>query len=119
MVQVKDGNIKNRHCIIVDDLVHSGGTLLSCAAALKAGGAKAVSLYVTHAILEQDAWKKFEKAEPGIRHFWVTDTNPSMAKKLRGVKPFVVLSIAPLLATVCEEIEAQNSGGGTRRLSHL
>merc|ERR1712216_647385 len=57
LVELKDGDVGGRHCIIVDDLVHTGGTLLSCAEALWAAGAADVSMYVTHAILEEESWK--------------------------------------------------------------
>ena len=103
VVKVHDGNAEGRHAIIVDDLVHSGGTMLKCAEALREQGATSVSMYVTHAILECDAWQKFLDAN--IRHFWISDSNPDMAALLQDKAPFEVLSIAPLVAQLVEEID--------------
>jgi phosphoribosylpyrophosphate synthetase len=49
----------DRHCLIVDDLVQSGGTLIECAAVLRKAGATKVSAYVTHAVFPNDSYKKF------------------------------------------------------------
>jgi phosphoribosylpyrophosphate synthetase len=60
-VVIRDGleYVNGAHCVIVDDLVKSGGTLIQCAKALEAGGAKYVSAYVTHACFPEDSWRKF------------------------------------------------------------
>jgi phosphoribosylpyrophosphate synthetase len=59
LITVKEGECKDRHCLIVDDLVQSGGTLIECAAALRKAGATKVSAYVTHAIFPNESYKKF------------------------------------------------------------
>jgi len=56
IVTIKEGSPEGMHCLIVDDLVQSGGTLLKCQKALKAAGASAVSCYVTHAVFPGEAW---------------------------------------------------------------
>ena len=45
------GNVKNKICVIIDDLVDSGGTIVNAAAALKSKGAKDVYAYVVHGVL--------------------------------------------------------------------
>jgi len=45
------GNVKNKNCIIVDDIIDSGGTIVNAAKALKEKGAKDVYVYITHAVL--------------------------------------------------------------------
>ncbi len=99
IVTIKEGSCKDRHVIIVDDLVHSGGTLLECVKACQNNGAAKVSAFVTHAVFEQAAWKKFTKEGLGITTFYITNTHP-MASELKDVKPFKVLSVAPLLMPI-------------------
>ena len=48
IVKLKEGEPAGRHCVIVDDLVQSGGTLIECQALLQKLGATKVSAYVTH-----------------------------------------------------------------------
>jgi ribose-phosphate pyrophosphokinase len=45
------GDVTDRHCLLVDDIVDSGGTLCNAAEALLANGAKSVSAYITHGVL--------------------------------------------------------------------
>lgn len=111
-VVVSEGDPRGMHCVIVDDLVQSGGTLIECAKALLAAGASDVSAFCTHAVFPNEAWKKFlpspspspsdstsASAVPGFRFFWVTNTVPTTAAVLSQVgAPFEVLSIAPLVA---------------------
>lgn len=86
--------------MIVDDLVQSGGTMQECAKELLRNGAACVSAYVTHAIFPNDSFKKFliderQPEQPSVfKHFWVTDSNPRVAERLRGQPPFEVLTIA-------------------------
>jgi len=101
VVEIRDGAefVEGSHCIIVDDLVKSGGTLIECADVLLKKGAKKVSAYVTHGVFPNDSYRKFfHSSNPKVRFdsFWVTDTIPTVACKLTE-PPFKVLSIAPLL----------------------
>lgn len=91
-IRVREGHPENHHVVIVDDLAMSGGTLLECRRALKDGGARAVSAYVTHAVFPQEAWRQFLDA--GFHRFWVTDSVPRQARRLEGQPPFEVLSLA-------------------------
>lgn len=95
-VTVSEGEVMGREVVIIDDLIHSGGTLIECAHALKAAGATTVSVYATHGVLEQDAWKKFLDA--GFAHVWITDSCPATAALVKDLPPFEVLSLAPSIA---------------------
>jgi len=101
IVKLKEGDVQGKHCIIVDDLVQSGSTLIECGKELLRAGAACVSAYVTHAIFPQESYKKFLTAgltpdTPQLfQYFFVTDSNPHVADKLRGQAPFEVLCIAP------------------------
>ena len=54
------GNVKNKNCVIVDDIIDSGGTIVNAAKALKEKGAKDVYVYITHAVLSGEAVHKIE-----------------------------------------------------------
>ena len=55
------GNVKNKTCIIVDDIIDSGGTIINAVDALKKSGAKEVFVFITHAVLSGEAAKKNKK----------------------------------------------------------
>lgn len=94
--------ITGRDLVLLDDLVHSGGTLKECITALRKDyQPRSISLFVTHAIFENDTWKAFvEMWEQGIiQTFYLCDTTPQ-AVKLDGIGPFRTISIADDLADV-------------------
>lgn len=91
IVTVSEGDPRGCHVVIVDDLIHSGGTTIECMHALKAAGASEVSVYATHGVMEQGAWKKFVNA--GFSKVWITDSCPSTAAEVHGIEPFEVLSL--------------------------
>jgi len=97
IVVIKEGEAKNCHCVIVDDLVQSGGTLLECAKPLRESGASKVSCWCTHGVFPKESWKKFV-GNPLIHKFWITDSIPTTAGLVAGTSPFEVLSLAPLIA---------------------
>jgi len=66
------GDVKNRHCILVDDIVDTAGTLSMAAQALKEEGATGVSAYCTHPVLSGNAIKNLEQSH--IDELVVTDT---------------------------------------------
>lgn len=95
IVTVKEGNPSGKHVLIVDDLIHSGGTLIKCKDALLGAGASAVSVFATHGVMENDAYLRFVDA--GFTHVFITDSVPSTAKRVRGLGQFEVISIKPAL----------------------
>jgi len=102
-VTVKEGNAAGRHCVILDDLVQTGGTLIECAKALLGAGAAKVSCFVTHGVFPQESWKRFlgtDAAPTPFHKVWITDTIPDTAAAVTGQGPFEVLSIAPLVGNL-------------------
>jgi non-canonical (house-cleaning) NTP pyrophosphatase len=83
--------------VIVDDLAQSGGTLLTCAVALKALGFKEVHAYVTHAVFPNETWRKFNAFNCPITKFYVTNTNPEVSDVLARHTRFEVLEVEKLL----------------------
>ena len=85
------GEVEGRPCLIVDDMISTGSTILKGAEALRAAGARGdVSVVATHGVFSGDAVRRL-RAE-GIADLWVTD---SIAPPEAGVG---VVSIAPVLA---------------------
>jgi len=58
-VTIKDGSPKDKHILIVDDLIQSGGTLYECGKIMREAGAKNVYAYATHGVFPNQSWKRF------------------------------------------------------------
>lgn len=90
-VVLSEGDVKGADAVVVDDLVHSGGTLLECGKAVLEAGAESVEAYITHGVLEEGNWKKFDGKV--FRKVYLTDSCPGTAKVVRGNPRFEVLSL--------------------------
>ena len=100
------GNVNNKTCIIVDDIIDSGGTIVNAAKALKDRGAKEVHVYVTHGVLSGDAVNKILKST--IKNLIVTDTIES-SNKVKKAKNIEVLSISNLVGEAIKRISNSTS----------
>ena len=100
------GNVKGKTCIITDDIIDSGGTIVNAADALIKRGAKEVYVYVTHGVLSGEAVEKIKKSK--IKNLVVTDTidNSDKVKKSRNIE---VLSISNLLVEATKRISNSTS----------
>ncbi|MBP6685824.1 MAG: ribose-phosphate diphosphokinase [Leucobacter sp.] len=94
------GDVKDRWCVVVDDMIDTGGTIAKAAAALKANGARGVTIACTHAIFSGDAIKHL--SQDFIDQVVVTDTLPVPEEK--RFEKLTVLPIAPLLAKAIHEV---------------
>ena len=83
------GDVRGKTCIIVDDIIDSGGTIVNAAAALKKRGAKDVHVYVTHGVLSGGAENKIKKSN--IKNLVITDTIDNAAK-VKNIKNIEVLT---------------------------
>jgi phosphoribosylpyrophosphate synthetase len=83
-VIIQDGNATNRHIVIVDDLVQTGGTLYETGKVLKEAGAASVSAFVSHAVFPKESWKRFNKGgdRSVFEKFWVTNSIPTVTNQL-------------------------------------
>jgi ribose-phosphate pyrophosphokinase len=88
------GDVAGKCCILVDDIVDSGGTLCNAADALIANGAREVSAYITHGVLSGGAVARVSSSR--LKELVLTDTiQPTEA--VRVAKNIRVISIAPLI----------------------
>jgi len=100
------GEVRDRTCILVDDIVDSAGTLCNAAAALKQEGATEVFAYCTHGVLSGAAAARVAKSE--LSELVVTDTIWSGEPDAKGGK-VRRLTIAPLLAEAVRRIADESS----------
>ena len=100
------GDVKDQTCIIVDDIIDSGGTIVNAAKALKARGAKEVYVYITHGVLSGDAVKKIKSSV--IKNLVVTDTIDNV-EKTKNVKNIEVLPISGLMGEAIKRISNSTS----------
>jgi len=100
------GNVKNKNCVIVDDIIDSGGTIVNAAKALKEKGANDVYVYITHAVLSGNAVHKIEKSK--IKKLITTDTIDN-SKKVKGCKKIEIISLAPIISEAMKRIANSTS----------
>ena len=100
------GNVQNKECIIVDDIIDSGGTIVNAVDALIREGAKSVYVFVTHAVLSGESINKIKKSK--INKLIITDSIDN-TKKIKNVSKIQVLSIAPLMAEAIKRISNSTS----------
>ncbi len=100
------GDVKDKTCIIVDDIIDSGGTIINAAKALKARGAKEVYVYITHGVLSGDAVKKIKSSV--IKNLVITDTIDN-SQKTKNVKNIEVLPISGLMGEAIKRISNSTS----------
>ena len=89
------GEVKGKNCIIVDDIIDSGGTIVNAVEALKKAGAIDVYVFITHAVLSGDAAKKIQKSK--IKKLIITDTIEN-SFKVKNNSKIEVISIAALMS---------------------
>ena len=100
------GNVNNKTCIIVDDIIDSGGTIVNAAQALLNRGAKEVHVYITHGVLSGEAVEKIKRSK--IKNLVVTDTIDN-SEKVKKAKNIEVLTISNLLAEAIKRISNSTS----------
>jgi ribose-phosphate pyrophosphokinase len=100
------GEVKDRTCVIMDDMVDTANTLCEAARALKEHGAKRVMAYCTHAVLSGPAIERISNS--ALDELVVTDTIPLREDASRCVK-IRQLSIAELLAETIRRISNEDS----------
>ena len=100
------GNVKGKNCLLVDDIIDSGGTIVNVAKALKEKGAKDVYVYVTHGVLSGNAVEQINNSK--IKKLILTDTIVN-SNKIKKSSKIVVLSISNLMAEAIKRISNSTS----------
>ena len=100
------GEVNNKTCILLDDIVDSGGTLCSAAKALKDNGAKEIYSYIVHGVLSGNALEKIENSE--IKEMVLTDSIEA-SKEIKNSKNIRHISIAPLMGEAIKRINSDSS----------
>ncbi len=100
------GDVADRTCILVDDMVDTAGTLCKAAAALKENGAARVVAYATHAVLSGPAITNIENSQ--LDELVVTDTIP-VRPDVSACDRIRVLSVAEMLAETMRRVHDEES----------
>ena len=100
------GEVEGLHCVLFDDIVDSGGTLVNAADALLQAGAASASAYVTHGVLSGEAVARIENAG-SLDRLVVTDTIAT--DRLASAKKVEVVSVARLLSEAIRRIANEES----------
>jgi ribose-phosphate pyrophosphokinase len=100
------GDVEGRRCILIDDIVDSGGTLCNAADALLSKGATEVMAYITHGVLSGGAVARVSSS--ALKTLVITDSIQS-TEAVRVASNIRVLSIAPLMAEAIRRIASEQS----------
>ena len=100
------GEVKDRTCVIIDDIVDTAGTLCKAAEALKEHGARKVIAYATHAVLSGNAIENINGSQ--LDELVVTDTIP-LSAEAQGCSRIRMLSVAGMLAETIRRIHTDES----------
>ena len=100
------GDIKNKDCLVVDDIVDTAGTLCNAAEALINSGAKSVSAYITHGVLSGPAIKRISKSK--LTELVITNSIAA-SKEIVDSDKIRVLNLASLIAEAIRRISSDNS----------
>ena len=100
------GDVKDRRCILIDDIVDSAGTLCNAAQALTDAGADSVSAYVTHGVLSGGAVARVSSSP---METLVTTDSIMATEAMRVAHNISQLTIAPLMAEAIRRISDEHS----------
>ena len=100
------GEVKNKTCILLDDIADSAGTLCNAAKALKEHGAREIYSYIAHGVLSGKALEKIENSN--IKELVLTDSilASDAVKKSKNIRH---ISIAPLMGEAIKRINSDSS----------
>tara|TARA_B110000438_G_C15816736_1_gene652314 strand:- start:3020 stop:3955 length:936 start_codon:yes stop_codon:yes gene_type:complete len=100
------GDVENKTCILLDDIVDSAGTLCNAAKALKEKGAKEIYSYIAHGVLSGKALEKIGKSD--IKELVLTDSIEA-SNLVQNTKNIRHISIAPLMGEAIKRINSDSS----------
>ena len=99
------GDVEGRVCVVIDDMIDTGGTIVKASELLFSQGAKDVIVAATHGILSGPAVERFKNSR--VREVIITDTLP--IPEDRRFDKLTVLPVAPLIARAIQEVFTDGS----------
>jgi ribose-phosphate pyrophosphokinase len=99
------GEVEGRDCVVIDDMITTGGTVTTAVTALKESGAARVFIAATHAVLTNSAVERLRQS--AVEEVVVTNSVPVTPDK--AGPPITVLSVAPLLAEAIVRVHENRS----------
>jgi len=100
------GDVEGRNCILFDDIVDSGGTLVNAAKALIDRGAQSVSAYISHGVLSGEAINRVDSSV--LRELVITDSI-EVPENIRNHPKIRIVSVAPLIGEAIRRIANEES----------
>jgi len=100
------GDVEGRVCLLVDDIIDSGGTICNAAEALLDQGAKEVCAYATHGVLSGGAVARIQSSK--LKSMVITDSI-SATEEVRKCPNIRRISIAPLIGEAIHRINSEES----------
>ena len=100
------GDVKNKTCILLDDIADSAGTLCNAAKALKNKGAKEIFSYISHGVLSGKAMERIQNS--AIEELVLTDSIQA-SDLIKNIKNIRHISIAPLMGEAIKRISSDSS----------
>ncbi|MFT4091092.1 MAG: ribose-phosphate pyrophosphokinase [Asticcacaulis sp.] len=100
------GEVDGRDCILFDDIVDSGGTLVNAAKALIDRGAKSVSAYISHGVLSGEAINRVDSSV--LKELVITDSI-EVPENIRNHPKIRIVSVAPLIGEAIRRIANEES----------
>jgi ribose-phosphate pyrophosphokinase len=101
------GDIKGRDCVIADDMITTAGSMTEALKAVRAHGAKKVTIMATHAVFCRGSLRRLAEGKPD--EIVVTDTYPLRDDLDRAGLEVKVLSVAPMLGEAIKRIHTNES----------
>jgi ribose-phosphate pyrophosphokinase len=100
------GDVANHHCILVDDIIDSGGTLCNAAQALIDAGATSVDAYVTHGVLSGSAVSRINNSPLDML---VTTDSIKATEAIKVTSNIRQISIAPIIGEAIRRVHTEQS----------
>ena len=100
------GEVKDKTCVILDDIADSAGTLCNAAKALRNNGAQEIYSYIVHGVLSGNALERIKASD--IKELILTDTIQA-TESVKNIKNIRHISIAPLLGEAIKRINSDSS----------
>lgn len=93
-------SVLTKKAVIIDDILDTGGTLLSCVRQLKAAGVDTIVIAITHGLFTGSSWRKLFRL--GVQHIYVTDSTPE--SRQNRTKRVCKISSIRLLQTIIGDL---------------